>query len=134
MIEAPRSELRGMFCLPAVLRGDRKEMYHFQTRLLAPLQAAGLASAFAVQEVKNQLTMHGRTPHDESATRHNQEPGSHTSGASWRAWTLSGFFMAATPVWWVSSVRASVFGPVWIQTTEDARDLLHSLGGGLCHE
>jgi hypothetical protein len=34
MIEAPRSKLRGMFCLAAVLRIDRKEAYHFLIRSL----------------------------------------------------------------------------------------------------
>ena len=34
MIEAPRSKLRGMFCLTAVLRIDRKEVHHFLIRSL----------------------------------------------------------------------------------------------------
>ncbi len=57
-IEASRSKLRGMFCLRAVLRGDRKEVCHFQIRSLTPQPAkhcrqaepAGNALAFAVQD------------------------------------------------------------------------------------
>jgi hypothetical protein len=49
VIEAPCSKLRGMFCLAAVLRSDRKEVCHFQIRSLTPQQAAGNALAFAVQ-------------------------------------------------------------------------------------
>jgi hypothetical protein len=33
-IEAPRSKLRGMFCLAAVLRSDCKEFYNFSIRSL----------------------------------------------------------------------------------------------------
>jgi hypothetical protein len=47
-IEEPCSKLQGMFCLAAVLRGDRKEGCHFIIRSLTPQQATGLARAMAV--------------------------------------------------------------------------------------
>jgi hypothetical protein len=40
--------LQGMFCPPAVLRGDCKEFYNVQIRLPTPQQAAGNALAVAV--------------------------------------------------------------------------------------
>jgi hypothetical protein len=40
-----------MFCLAAVLRSDRKEVYHSRIRSLTQQPAAGNALAFAVQEV-----------------------------------------------------------------------------------
>jgi len=48
-IEAPCSPPKGyggqgMFCLAAVLRSDRKELYHFLIRSLTPPQAAGKRS------------------------------------------------------------------------------------------
>jgi hypothetical protein len=54
-IEAPRSKLRGMFCLTAVLRTDRKEVYRFLIRSVTPQLATGNALANAVQTLRNQL-------------------------------------------------------------------------------
>ena len=56
---AARQNLRGMFCLMAVLRSDRKEVHHAQIPSLTPQQdfgelsrvAAGNALAIAVQAV-----------------------------------------------------------------------------------
>ena len=42
---SPATAGQGRFCLPAVLRSDRKEICHFQIRSLTPQQAAGNALA-----------------------------------------------------------------------------------------
>lgn len=48
-------DAQGMFCLMALLRGDRKESWHFRIRWPTPQQVTGNALAVEVQRLGNSV-------------------------------------------------------------------------------